>query len=154
MSLLASVGGTASQLLARTMETGFDDEQFRNYEELSIDEDLSLLERVKRYSLGGTTLQKIVFVREIPNCIEEAGLELALAEVLPLLAQLATEQEATVRQMLAQQLPRVVQLLVKNVWPEGAAEARAKAGSVAGPPALAAFAPEQTSKLDERAYRA
>lgn len=144
------LGGTASRFLAGALEhASMDDEQSRALEELTIDEDLPLLARILRYARHGTTLQRQVFVRELPTCVAEVGLEVALDELLPLFGELATDADATVRQTFAQAIPRVVELLAGPIWPDSAARSDNLTAPVA-PPLTA----EQTGPLEERAYRA
>lgn len=140
------ISGAAARLLAGALERAGAEfgsgEAAEPGEELTIDEDLPLLGRVLHYALHGTPLQKQVFVREIPNCVAEVGLEVALDELIPLFAAVATDADATVRQALAQQVPRVAELLAAPAWPQPEAAARAAAGEA------------QAVPLAERAYRA
>jgi hypothetical protein len=161
MSRLIGLGEPASSLNAAE----------RDMEELAIDEELTLVERVLRYATKGTFLQKVVFVRELPNCIAEIGLEAAMRQVLPLFPLIASDNEATVRQTFAQQLPRITQLLARAAWTTapldadgggggggvggcGAGRAVPRSGSLGGETGLRQWRPpEELSELEERAYR-
>ena len=61
--------------------------------ELAIDEDMSLVERVKAYCNSSISVQRLVHVRELSSCAQQIGAEETLVQLLPLLAIISSDVE-------------------------------------------------------------
>ncbi len=79
---------------------------------LEIDETLTVLERVERFCTSGVSVQRLVHVREIAACAEEAGAAEALARIVPLLKVVSTDPDMAVRQALAEQMVPLARVLL------------------------------------------
>lgn len=66
--------------------------------ELEIDEDLTLLQRMS-YCTSSISVQRLVHVRELANCAEEVGAQEAVKHLLPLLKSVANDPELAIRQV-------------------------------------------------------
>eukprot|EP00947_MAST-08B_sp_MAST-8B-sp1_P004074 g4074.t1 len=73
------------------------------FEDLAIDDTLSDLERVVRYSRSNIALQRLVHVRVLTETAEAVGFERANEELVPLLSHLSTDPEFIIRQAVAEQ---------------------------------------------------
>ena len=91
---------------------GDDEEQPGN--ELAIDEDLTLVERVKCYCNSSISVQRLVHVRELSSCAEQIGAEQTLKELLPLLSTISSDLEISVRQALAEQMVAFCKVLLAS----------------------------------------
>jgi len=74
------------------------------FEDLTIDDDLSLLDRVVRYVRSGIALQRLVHVKMIAETAKTVGTASTINTILPLLPTLILDQESIIRQHLAAQL--------------------------------------------------
>lgn len=74
------------------------------FEDLTIDDDLSLLDRVVRYVRSGIALQRLVHVKMIAETAKAVGTESTMNSLLPLLPPLVSDSESIIRQHLAMQL--------------------------------------------------
>lgn len=73
-------------------------------EELTIDENLSETERIKTYITSSIALQRLVHVRAITTCAKHIGCTETCREILPLLKDVATDDEPVIREAFADQL--------------------------------------------------
>ena len=89
------------RLLGRRMVPEEDEEEAN---ELAIDENMSLVERVKAYSNSSISVQRLVHVRELSACAEQIGAEETLVHLLPLLAIISNDVETPVRIAFAEQM--------------------------------------------------
>lgn len=86
------------------------------FEDLTVDDDLPLLDRIDRYCRSGIALQRLVHVKMLAETAETVGTKATLATLIPLLPPLATDQESVIRQHLASQLlPLSLVSMVRNV---------------------------------------
>jgi len=76
-----------------------------------VDEQLTELQRVKRYSLSQLPLQRLVYVKRLASCARAVGLKDALTHLLPLFSKLANDQEAVVRSAAAAELANIAHFL-------------------------------------------
>jgi hypothetical protein len=76
-----------------------------------VDEQLTELQRVKRYSLSQLPLQRLVYVKRLASCARAVGLKEALGQLLPLFSKLANDQEAVVRSATAAELANIAHFL-------------------------------------------
>ena len=100
----------------------------------SIDDALSEIARVKRYSLSQLPLQRLVYVKRIASCARSVGLRDALQELLPLFPKLSVDQEAVVRSAAAAELANIAHFLADPNLPyhsSVAASAAARSFSIA-----------------------
>eukprot|EP00546_Thalassionema_frauenfeldii_P006218 CAMPEP_0178922480 /NCGR_PEP_ID=MMETSP0786-20121207/16179_1 /TAXON_ID=186022 /ORGANISM="Thalassionema frauenfeldii, Strain CCMP 1798" /LENGTH=606 /DNA_ID=CAMNT_0020596853 /DNA_START=42 /DNA_END=1859 /DNA_ORIENTATION=- len=74
------------------------------FEDLTIDDDLPLLERVVRYCRSGIALQRLVHVKMLAETAETVGMNATLSTLVPLLHPLVFDPESIIRQHLASQL--------------------------------------------------
>lgn len=74
------------------------------FEDLTIDDDLTLLERVVRYVRSGIALQRLVHVKMIAETARSVGTQSTISVLIPLLPSLAVDPESIIRQHLASQL--------------------------------------------------
>ena len=77
------------------------DEEEQPGNDLAINEDLSLVERVKCYCNSSISVQRLVHVRELASCAEQIGAQETLKDLLPLLATISADVELSVRQVRA-----------------------------------------------------
>jgi len=92
-----------------------DDESLR-FEDLTVDDDLPLLDRVVRYCRSSIALQRLVHVKMLAETAETVGCEATLEVLLPVLEQLCQDPESVIRQHVAAQiLPVSVVAMVQNV---------------------------------------
>ena len=70
-----------------------------------IDESLTLLERIERYSSSGTLVQRLVFVKELAFCAEQEGVAETIGRLVPLLKVIVCDPDLQVRQALAVTAP-------------------------------------------------
>ena len=73
--------------------------------QLEIDEEMTLLERVKAYCESSVSVQRLVHVRELAACAEEIGAVEAVKDLVPLLRIVATDPEQAIRQVMAPLVP-------------------------------------------------
>ena len=81
---------------------------------LEIDETLTLLERVERFSTSGASVQRLVHVREIAACAEEVGATEALSRIVPLLKIISTDPDVAVRETLVEQIVPLARVLLSE----------------------------------------
>lgn len=74
------------------------------FEDLTIDDELSLLDRVVRYVRSGIALQRLVHVKMIAETATTVGTLSTLQRLVPLLPPLVVDSESIIRQHLASQL--------------------------------------------------
>ena len=74
------------------------------FEDLSIDDNLSQLDRLVRYTKSSIGLQRLVHAKMIYDVSVSVGYETTKGLVLPLLADLALDPEPAVRQHMIEQL--------------------------------------------------
>jgi len=74
------------------------------FEDLTIDDDLPLLERVVRYCRSGIALQRLVHVKMLAETAETVGMNATVSTLVPLLHPLVFDPESIIRQHLASQL--------------------------------------------------
>eukprot|EP00903_Cladosiphon_okamuranus_P014228 g13217.t1 len=77
------------------------------FEDLSIDDELTQLQRLVRYSSSSIALQRLVHVKMLSETVAAVGFEQTVKSVVPLLAPLAEDQELVVRQHLGEQLEEI-----------------------------------------------
>lgn len=94
----------AIPLSANGTEASPDPNAALRFEDLTIDDDLSLLERVVRYVRSGIALQRLVHVKMIAETAKAVGTESTINSILPLLPPLVSDSESIIRQHLAMQL--------------------------------------------------
>mmetsp|Transcript_4573 Transcript_4573/g.8816 ORF Transcript_4573/g.8816 Transcript_4573/m.8816 type:complete len:978 (+) Transcript_4573:228-3161(+) len=94
----------AIPLSANGTEASPDPNAALRFEDLTIDDDLSLLERVVRYVRSGIALQRLVHVKMIAETAKAVGTESTINAILPLLPPLVSDSESIIRQHLAMQL--------------------------------------------------
>lgn len=78
-----------------------------------IDDSLSELARVRRYSLSQLPLQRLVYVKRIASCARVSGLQECLTHLLPLFQKLVADQEAVVRTAAAAELANIAHFLAE-----------------------------------------
>ena len=83
-------------------------------DDLAIDEDLTLLQRVVRYTSSAVSVQRLVYCRELGACAEQVGAPTALAELVPLLKPLGADPEPPVRHALAEQIVAFARVLLAD----------------------------------------
>ena len=76
-------------------------------EDLSIDDNLSPLERVQRYVTSPIPLQRLVHVKLLASTAASAGLKSTKLGLLPLLGSIADDEKFVVRQHLGDQILRM-----------------------------------------------
>lgn len=74
------------------------------FEDLTIDDDLSLIDRVVRYVRSGIALQRLVHVKMLAETANSVGTLSTIHTLVPLLPQLAADSESIIRQHLVSQL--------------------------------------------------
>ena len=89
-----------------------DDEEDEEANELAIDEDMSLVERVKVYCNSSISVQRLVHVRELSSCAEQIGAQETLVQLLPLLAIISSDVETPVRIAFAEQMVAFCKVLL------------------------------------------
>ena len=77
------------------------------FEDLSIDDNLSQLDRLVRYTKSSIGLQRLVHAKMISDVSESVGYDTTKSLVMPLLADLAIDPEPAVRQHMVEQLSSV-----------------------------------------------
>jgi len=86
------------------------------FEDLTVDDDLPLLDRIVRYCRSGIALQRLVHVKMLAETAETVGTKATLSTLIPILGSLVTDQESVIRQHLASQLlPVSLVSMVRNV---------------------------------------
>ncbi|CAJ1958596.1 unnamed protein product [Cylindrotheca closterium] len=86
------------------------------FEDLTVDDDLPLTDRIARYCRSGIALQRLVHVKMLAETSEVIGTRMTIAALIPLLPQLVVDQESVIRQHLASQiLPLALVSMVTNV---------------------------------------
>jgi len=88
------------------------------FEDLTIDDDLPLLDRVVRYCRSGIALQRLVHVKMLAETAETVGRHATIQTLVPLLNLLISDPESIIRQHLATQLlPLSIVCMVEGVGP-------------------------------------
>ncbi|CAM9695084.1 unnamed protein product, partial [Chrysoparadoxa australica] len=77
------------------------------FDDLSIDDNLTQLERVVKYSSSGIALQRLVHVKMLAETASAVGYEESVRSIMPLLRSLSHDQEYVVRQHLGEQLDEI-----------------------------------------------
>eukprot|EP00934_Nitzschia_sp_Nitz4_P006437 Nitzschia sp. Nitz4//scaffold31_size150131//86496//89386//NITZ4_002837-RA/size150131-augustus-gene-0.19-mRNA-1//-1//CDS//3329547686//6427//frame0 len=86
------------------------------FEDLTVDDDLPLTDRITRYCRSGIALQRLVHVKMLAETAETVGTSATLTTIVPLLHSLVEDQESVIRQHLASQLlPVSLVSMVRNV---------------------------------------
>lgn len=81
-----------------------DAEEAVRFEDLTVDDDLPVLDRIVRYSRSQIALQRLVHVKMLGETSELAGMQETQEVVVPLLTALVSDAESIIRQHLAGQL--------------------------------------------------
>ncbi|KAL7559959.1 hypothetical protein ACA910_008280 [Epithemia clementina (nom. ined.)] len=81
-----------------------DPEEAVRFEDLTVDDDLPILERIVRYTQSQIALQRLVHVKMLGETAELAGILDTQEVIVPLLNGLMTDAESVIRQHLAAQL--------------------------------------------------
>lgn len=89
------------------------------YEDLSIDDQLTQLERVKKYVVSAIPLQRLVHVKLLVETANSIGFEETKEHIVPLLEDRLQDSEQAVRQHLAGQLEGLAKLCVAEGGDEG-----------------------------------
>ena len=89
---------------------------------LEIDEELTLLERIERFSANGALVQRLVHVNELSACAEQVGVAETVGRIVPLLKVIVNDPDGQVRQGVAEQMVGIATLLLTEP------ETRAPAG--------------------------
>ena len=110
-------------------------------DDLAIDEDLTLLQRVVRYTSSAVSVQRLVYCRELGACAEQVGAPTALAELVPLLKPLGSDPEPPVRHALAEQIVAFARVLLADPDATAAPPSAEGAERAADAAAAAAAAP-------------
>ena len=79
-------------------------------EDLTIDDNLSLIDRVARYVKSSIGLQRLVHTKMLSEVAIEVGLGRTKESLIPLLADLSVDPEPAVRQRLVEQLTPLSQV--------------------------------------------
>jgi len=97
--------------------TSSDNQEYAlRFEDLTVDDDLPLLDRIVRYCRSGIALQRLVHVKMLAETAETVGTKATLSTLLPILGSLVIDQESVIRQHLASQLlPVSLVSMVRNV---------------------------------------
>ena len=66
--------------------------------QLEIDEEMTMLERVKAYCESSVSVQRLVHVKELAGCAEDIGAAEAVKHLVPLLKSVANDPELAIRQ--------------------------------------------------------
>jgi len=82
--------------------------------QLEIDENLSMVERIKTFCESNVSVQRLVHVRELAGCAEEIGAVETMNQLVPLLKYVANDPELAIRQVLAEQLVRFCKVLLSE----------------------------------------
>lgn len=86
------------------------------FEDLTVDDDLPLIDRIVRYCRSGIALQRLVHVKMLAETAETVGTRDSITTLIPLLSSLVEDQESVIRQHLASQiLPLSLVCMVRNV---------------------------------------
>ena len=94
---------------------GDDDESLR-FEDLTVDDDLPLLDRVVRYCRSSIALQRLVHVKMLAETAETVGSGPTMESLLPVFEHLVQDPESVIRQHVAAQiLPVSLVAMVQNV---------------------------------------
>eukprot|EP00696_Hemimastix_kukwesjijk_P006407 gnl/Hemi2/18111_TR5984_c0_g1_i5.p1 gnl/Hemi2/18111_TR5984_c0_g1~~gnl/Hemi2/18111_TR5984_c0_g1_i5.p1 ORF type:complete len:358 (-),score=96.21 gnl/Hemi2/18111_TR5984_c0_g1_i5:1013-2086(-) len=83
-------------------------------EELTIDETLSQLDRIKKYVGSTIALQRLVHVRSISATARQVGFGVASTDIVPLLRQVATDDEPVIREAFADQIAELSVLFIET----------------------------------------
>ena len=79
-----------------------------------VDENLSDLDKVRKYIISPLPLQRLVYTKRIASCAKEVGAGVTVARLLPLLPNLSEEPEPVVRSAFAGQLGPLVTYLASQ----------------------------------------
>jgi len=86
------------------------------FEDLTVDDDLPLLDRIVKYCRSGIALQRLVHVKMLAETAETVGTKATISTLVPVLSTLVTDQESVIRQHLASQLlPLSIVSMVRNL---------------------------------------
>mmetsp|Transcript_14014 Transcript_14014/g.35243 ORF Transcript_14014/g.35243 Transcript_14014/m.35243 type:complete len:928 (+) Transcript_14014:124-2907(+) len=97
-------------------EQGDNQDYALRFEDLTVDDDLPLLDRIVRYCRSGIALQRLVHVKMLAETAETVGTKATLSTIIPILGSLVNDQESVIRQHLASQLlPVSLVSMVRNV---------------------------------------
>lgn len=89
------------------------------FEDLSIDDNLTELQRLVRYSRSAIGLQRLVHVKMTASIATNVGFWETYAQILPLLAPIARDSEPAVRQHLLEQLAPLAQFCCSKGLQDG-----------------------------------
>ena len=97
------------------IQEGDDDESLR-FEDLTVDDDLPLLDRVVRYCRSSIALQRLVHVKMLAETAETVGCVPTFESLLPVIEHLVQDPESVIRQHVAAQiLPVSLVAMLQNV---------------------------------------
>lgn len=97
------------------VQDGDDDESLR-FEDLTVDDDLPLIDRVVRYCRSSIALQRLVHVKMLAETAETVGCIPTFEQLLPVFEHLVQDPESVIRQHVAAQiLPVSLVAMVQNV---------------------------------------
>eukprot|EP01059_Diplonema_ambulator_P033420 TRINITY_DN6975_c0_g4_i1.p1 TRINITY_DN6975_c0_g4~~TRINITY_DN6975_c0_g4_i1.p1 ORF type:complete len:636 (+),score=207.94 TRINITY_DN6975_c0_g4_i1:146-1909(+) len=82
-----------------------------------MDDSLDAITRLERYHTSDFSLQRLVLVRELADTASEAGYNVTLSRMLPLLSNFVADSEPSVRQTFVEQLWPLAQFLIEGGEP-------------------------------------
>ncbi|KAL7546764.1 hypothetical protein ACHAWF_010099, partial [Thalassiosira exigua] len=100
--------------------------QIPRFEDLTVDDDLPLLPRIRRYVRSGIALQRLVHVRMLGEASIESGRRSTATELVPLLPPLVRDGESIIRQRLCGEL-RTMCLVLMGMTGGGPSDEAAEA---------------------------
>eukprot|EP01113_Clastostelium_recurvatum_P025173 TRINITY_DN3026_c0_g1_i2.p1 TRINITY_DN3026_c0_g1~~TRINITY_DN3026_c0_g1_i2.p1 ORF type:complete len:671 (+),score=193.31 TRINITY_DN3026_c0_g1_i2:151-2163(+) len=90
-------------------EDGMDDRL--GFNELEIDEDLTITERIRKYAKSDLVLHRLYIIREVPEAAQQLGFDETRSNIVPMLEEMANDPEPVVRQALLEQIPPITQFM-------------------------------------------
>ncbi|KAJ9469211.1 Serine/threonine-protein phosphatase 2A 65 kDa regulatory subunit A alpha isoform [Diplonema papillatum] len=91
-----------------------DDQDGFGFEEYAMDDSLDAISRLERYHTSDFSLQRLVLVRELADTAKDAGYQVTLQRMLPLLSNFVADSEPAVRQTFVEQLWPLAQFLIEG----------------------------------------
>jgi len=85
----------------------------------AVDESLPVRERVIRYSESSAVAHRMYVVREVVDLAREAGVEMAVSFLVPVIEKLVRDPDASIRSQLVESLPAFCKFLMDNLDQEG-----------------------------------
>ena len=89
------------------------------FEDLSIDDNLSELDRVVRYVKSSIGLQRLVHVKMLSHVAMSVGFEMTNEHIIPVLEQLSVDFEPAIRSHLCEQMVNLATCIAENGGEEG-----------------------------------